>query len=63
MHPKVDNRIEKLILRLRDDEKMTYAQIAKHVGLQRESISKILKRARNPMPTNKGGRPRITEIQ
>lgn len=60
---KVDVRMEKLILRLRDQEKMTYLKIAEHVGLRRESIPKILKRVRNPVPLNKGGRPRATQKQ
>lgn len=63
VYQKVDERLEKLIVRLRDNEQLSYKDIAEHVGIRRQSLPKIYKRAKdvNRPPANKGGRPRITD--
>lgn len=62
MHPKIDSPLESLILRLHQEEHMTHKQITDHVKCARGSVGKILKRAKNPnpLPSNKGGRPKST---
>jgi predicted transcriptional regulator len=46
--PRVGKEIESLILRLREEEKWTMEKIAQHVKMHRSTVSKIIRRLRNP---------------
>jgi AraC-like DNA-binding protein len=59
--PRVGKEIESLILRLREDEKWTMEKIAQHVKMHRSTVSKIIRRLRNPRILKTGGKPRATD--
>lgn len=63
MAPKrVDVRIEKLIVRLHDeDEKWSFEKIAKHIKMTKMGVRKIYQRVKNPKPVRHGGKPRATD--
>ncbi|CAH1371639.1 unnamed protein product, partial [Tenebrio molitor] len=59
--PRVGKEIESLILRLREEEKWTMEKIAQHVKMHRSTVSKIIRRLRNPRILKTGGKPRATD--
>lgn len=59
--PRVDVRLERLIVRLRDDEHLTMEAIGQQLKMGRSTISKVYRRAKNPRAVSKGGRPRKTD--
>lgn len=64
MAPKrIDPRLESLIVRLRDDEKLTFDNIAAHLKMSRTGVRKSYYRSKHPKTVNKGGRPRCTDIR
>lgn len=64
MAPKAsDLKIASLVVRLRDNENMTYEDIAKHMKMTKSGVFKMYQRTKNSYPINKGGRPRKTDIR
>lgn len=57
---RIDSSLEKLIVRLRDNDKLTYEQIGDRIGMGKSAIFKIYRRfKKGPVPEQRG-RPRKT---
>lgn len=59
--PRVDKRIESLILKLRNEEKLNFSEIAARLHLNKGSVWKIYKRLTTPGVMKTGGKPRCTD--
>lgn len=64
MAPKrCDPRLETLVVRLRDNESMSYEKIAAKLNMSKDGVYKIYKRMKNPKAIDLGGRPRKTTVR
>lgn len=61
--PRVDVKIEELVVRLCQNECWSYQKVADHVNISRGTVCKILKRQENPKELKTGGKPRCTNIR
>lgn len=53
--------IQRLIVRLREDEKYTYEKIGKELQMGKSAVRKVYMRTKNPVNLKAPGRPRVTD--
>lgn len=58
---KTASSVEQVIVRLRDEENFSFANIGRQIEMGRAAVSKVYHRAKNPPAPKKRGRPRKTD--